>query len=63
MRKTVVVCDSCGTQLPDDEKPFVITAKQDGTPGRSPVKGEICATCMQSFSFLHIQPARKLRAV
>jgi hypothetical protein len=63
MRKTVIICDSCGTQLPEDAKPFLLTAKQQGTPGRDPVKGEICDTCMQGLSFLHVVPTRRLRAV
>lgn len=61
MRKTVVICDSCGTQLADDVKPFVITAKQEGTPGRNPVKGEVCETCIKGLSFLHLGPARRHR--
>ena len=63
MRKTVIVCDSCGTQLAEDAKPFLITAKQEGTPGRTPVKGEICETCIKGLSFLHVVPTRRLRAV
>lgn len=49
MKKTVIICDSCGSQI-EDKTPSTIIVRFGGS--RREIHADVCDACVGGFSFI-----------